>query len=93
MLKKHPALQGTYTLQPNTVNGRSHWSNKHFAIWYIPPCLEITYYRWMIANKRDVGKALAHLHSAEDVAEPQMATTWHSNHYDYIKGDIIVYKF
>ena len=45
----------------------------------------------MIANKRDVGKALAHLYSADDVAEPQMVTTWQANYN--IKGDIIVYKF
>ena len=93
MLKKHPALQGTYTLQPNNVNGRSHWSYKQWAIWYIPPCLEITLARWMIGDKKYVGKNLGYEYSADDVAEPQMVTTWQANHHPNPKHDIIVYKF
>ena len=90
MLKKHSALQGFYNLQPNNVNGRSHWSNKQYAIWYIPPCLKITHATWMIGNKRDVGKNFGYLHSADDVAEPQEVTTWHYNYNHDNKGNIIV---
>ena len=93
VLKKHSALQGFYTLQPNNVNGRPHWSNKQYAIWYIPPCSEISHAAWMIGNKRDVGKHFGYLHSADDVAEPQMVTTWQANHHPNPKHDIIVYKF
>ena len=64
-------MAGIYVLGPDLVNGKSHWlqdpgSN---AIWY-----DKRFENWKIGS--NLGSSSASIISYDDVAGPQVATTW-----------------
>ena len=82
-----PNMAGTYVLEPKPENGKSHWlqydgSN---AIWY-----DSKYGDWNIGHQDNLGSAKASIYSVEDVAGPQVATTWqYLNGKQFIPSDDI----
>ena len=65
---------GTYVLEPKPENGKSHWLqyNGSNAIWY-----NSKYGGWTIGPQDDLGTSdEALIYSGDDVAGPQVATTW-----------------
>ena len=70
--------QGIYILQPNIVNGKTHWFNKNgqFAIWYLPKGSSKRTTRWIIGKREHLSQTKGCIISPDDVAEPQEATTW-----------------
>ena len=64
---------GIYVLGPDLVNKRLHWlqdpgSN---SIWY-----DDKNENWMIGSQNDLGTITGGIYSYNDVAGPQLATTW-----------------
>ena len=83
---------GIYTLGPDLVNGKSHWlqdpgSN---AIWY-----DKRFENWKIGS--NLGSSSASIISYDDVAGPQVATTWKYYNKEWIaflpSDDIFVDTF
>ena len=78
---------GIYVLGPDLVNGKSHWlqdpgSN---SIWY-----DDKKGTWNIATQNDLGSDYAYIYSDNDVAGPQVATTWHYYDNKWITSDDIL---
>ena len=76
---KHSKKAGIYFLGPNTVDGKLHWlqDSGTSAIYYN----KHTGY-WNIGSQDGIGKSLnspntVGIYTAEDVADPREATTWH----------------
>ena len=86
------SMAGIYVLGPDLVNRRLHWlqdpgSN---SIWY-----DDKNENWMIGPKKNLRSSIGSIHSKNDVAGPQLATTW--KYYDgegwITSDDILVDTF
>ena len=64
---------GLYILGPKEVNGKSHWlqASGANALWYDKANGD-----WIIGDKKNIGSTKSSIHTSEDVAGPQEATTW-----------------
>ena len=81
------SMAGIYVLGPDLVNRRLHWlqdpgSN---SIWY-----DDKKGTWNIATQNDLGSDYAYIYSDNDVAGPQVATTWHYYDNKWITSDDIL---
>ena len=89
-------LQGTraglYILGPNEVNGKSHWlqDSGANALWYDKANGD-----WNIGDQENIGSTKSSIHTSEDVAGPQEATTWKyfSGSKFIVSDDILVDTF
>ncbi len=63
---------GTYILQSTDVNEKKHWvaENVASALWYLPEG-QSNSARWMIGDKKYLGKNLGFIDSPDDTAAPQ----------------------
>ena len=71
-LKVSNGVPGIYVLKPNSINGKSHWLQESGsnAIWYGK-------LGWCIGSQGAmVRNRLPSIATPEDVASPQLATTW-----------------
>ena len=78
---------GIYVLGPNPVNGKPHWlqnSSSH-AIWYDNENGD-----WNIGPPKNLGSDEAEIYSPDDVAGPQVATTWKYYNKKWITSDDIL---
>ena len=82
------SVVGTYVLEPKPENSKPHWlqydgSN---AIWY-----DSKYGDWNIGSQDNLGSDKAKIYSDDDVAGPQVATTWqYYNGKQFIASDDIL---
>ena len=83
---------GLYILGPKEVNGKSHWlqDSGTNAIWYYKKNGH-----WNIGAQDNIGSDNRVIHTSEDVAGPQEATTWKytSGGNWIISEDILVFTF
>ena len=79
---------GIYLLGPNPVNGKPHWlqnSSSSNAIWYDDKNGD-----WNIGPIKNLGTDKAKIYSPDDVAGPQVATTWKYRNKKWITSDDIL---
>ena len=84
----HSSKAGLYILGSNEVDGKSHWlqDSGTNAIWY-----DKKNGNWDIGDQENIGSNIAGIHTSQDVAGPQEATTWkyHSGGDKWIISDDI----
>ena len=90
---------GIYILQSTDVNGKEHWlaENGKRAIWYLAEGQSKSA-RWMIGQKRDLGKNVGGIASDDDTAKPSEAINWeYYSNDEWMKSDskdsVIVTRF
>ena len=90
---------GIYTLQSTDINGKEHWlaENGKRAIWYLAEGQSKSA-RWMIGQKRDLGKNVGGIASDDDTATPSEAINWeYYSNDEWMKSDskdlVIVTRF
>ena len=68
-------LEGVYLLQPNQINGKSHWiiEDGTMAIWYDK---EDGKEAWNIGDIDDLGSQTIAMYSSGDSCKPLEETTW-----------------
>ena len=78
---------GIYVLGPNPVNGKPHWlqNSSSNSIWY-----DDKKGNWNIAHQDNLGSGIGGIYSNNDVAGPQVATTWHYYDNKWITSDDIL---
>ena len=80
------SLVGIYVLQPNPVNGKSHWLQDigTHSIWYNR---EVKI--WAIGPHVNLGSSTASMISYDDVTGPEEATNWQYYNKKWITSDDI----
>ena len=80
VLKFYSKFEGIYVLRTEIVNDHSHWVHESglFAIWTYYE--EGRPYEWIVGDLKDLGRENGVIITNDDVASPQLATTW--NYYN-----------
>ena len=68
-------VEGIYLLQPNKINGKSHWMNEDgsLAIWYD---IIDNKGNWNIGDIENLGSETVAMYSCGDADKPHKNTTW-----------------